>query len=62
MMIPERPSLERRVLTALDVDRAVMRPLLRDPSGVVRAQAFVWAAGRDDGAVIDESAAAAVSH
>jgi hypothetical protein len=43
-----------RVLTALDVDRAVMRPLLRDPSGVVRAQAFVWAAGRDDGAVIDE--------
>lgn len=43
-----------RVLTALDVDTATMRPLLRDSSGVVRAQAFVWAAGRDDEAIIDE--------
>ncbi len=43
-----------RVLTALDVDAPVMRPLLRDRSAVVRAQAFVWAAGQDDDAVIDE--------
>lgn len=43
-----------RVLTALDLDTAAMRPLLRDRSGVVRAQAFVWAAGRDDEAIIDE--------
>ena len=43
-----------RVLTALDHDAAVMRPLLRDRSAVVRAQAFVWAAGRDDDAIIDE--------
>lgn len=43
-----------RVLTALDHDCAAMRPLLRDRSAVVRAQAFVWAAGRVDEAVIDE--------
>lgn len=43
-----------RVLTALDHDAPVMRPLLRDRSAVVRAQAFVWAAGRDDEAIIDE--------
>lgn len=43
-----------RVLTALDQDTPVMRPLLRDRSAVVRAQAFVWAAGRVDEAVIDE--------
>lgn len=43
-----------RVLTAFDLDCPVMRRLLRDRSAVVRAQAFVWAAGRDDAAVIDE--------
>lgn len=43
-----------RVLTALDHDSPAMRPLLADRSAVVRAQAFVWAAGRDDAAVIDE--------
>lgn len=43
-----------RVLTALDHDCAAMRPLLRDRSAVVRAQAFVWAAGRVDEAVIED--------
>jgi hypothetical protein len=43
-----------RVLTALDLDSPRMRPLLGDRSAVVRAQAFVWAAGRDDAWVIDE--------
>jgi len=43
-----------RVLTALDHDTPAMRALLRDRSAHVRAQAFVWAAGRVDEAVIDE--------
>ncbi len=43
-----------RVLTALDLATGAMRSLLRDRSSAVRAQAFVWAAGRDDAAVIDE--------
>lgn len=43
-----------RVLTALDVDSAAMRQLLRDRSATVRSQAYVWAAGRVDEAVIDE--------
>lgn len=43
-----------RVLTALDHDCAAMRPLLRDRSALVRAQAFVWAAGRVDEAVIED--------
>jgi hypothetical protein len=43
-----------RVLTALDLDCAVMRRLLRDRSATVRSQAYVWAAGRVDEAVIDE--------
>lgn len=43
-----------RVCTALDHDCAAMRPLLRDRAGVVRAQAYVWAAGRVDEAVIEE--------
>lgn len=43
-----------RVLTALDYDSTAMRPLLRDASPGVRAQALVWAAGRVDEEVIEE--------
>jgi HEAT repeats len=47
-----------RVCTALDHDGVGMRALLHDRSGTVRAQAYVWAAGRVDDAVIDALVAA----
>ena len=43
-----------RLMTALDHDCHAMRALLRDPSPAVRAQALVWAAGREDQDVIEE--------
>ncbi len=43
-----------RLVTALDHDTPAMRPLLRDRSPAVRAQALVWAAGRVDEDIIDE--------
>lgn len=43
-----------RVLTALAHDCPAVRSLLGDRNGVVRAQAFVWAAGRADEPIIDE--------